>query len=111
LQELGITKSTFYKRPPPWWYSKYLDEGYDGLLNKKKASNRQSNSIPQQQKDLVVQVALDRTDLSSRELAHHITDEQQIFISESSVYRILTERGLVSAPAPYLNNGIGSIQR
>lgn len=76
LQEFGIAKSTFYK-----WYSKYLDHGYDGLLSTKKASNRQWNSIPQQQKDLVVQVALDRTDLSSRELAHYITDEQQVFIS------------------------------
>lgn len=59
-------------------------------------------SIPQQQKDLVVQVALDWTDLSSRELAHHITDEQQIFISESSIYRILKERGLISAPTNIL---------
>jgi len=97
LQELGIAKSTFYK-----WYSKYLDHGYDGLLSTKKASNRQWNSIPQQQKDLVVQLALDRTDLSSRELAHYITDEQQVFISESSVYRILKERGLISAPTHIL---------
>lgn len=97
LQELGISKSTFYK-----WYSKYLDQGYDGLLSKKKASNRQWNSIPQQQKDLVVEIALERTDLSSRELAHHITDEQQVFVSESSVYRILKERGLLSAPTHIL---------
>lgn len=97
LQELGIAKSTFYK-----WYSKFLDHGYDGLLGTKKASNRQWNSIPQQQKDLVVQLALDRTDLSSRELAHYITDTQQVFISESSVYRILKERGLVSAPTHIL---------
>lgn len=68
------------------------------FLSTKKASNRQWNSIPQQQKDLVVQLALDRTDLSSRELAHCITDKQQVFISESSVYRLLKERGLVNAP-------------
>lgn len=37
--------------------------------------------------------------LSSRELAYHLTDEQQIFISESSVYRILKSRGLITSPA------------
>lgn len=97
LQELGTAKSAFYK-----WYCKYLDQGYDGLLSKKKASNRQWNSIPQRQKNLVAQLALHRTDLSSRELAHYITDEQQLFISESSAYRILKERGLISAPTHIL---------
>ncbi len=97
LQEFGIARSTFYK-----WYNSYLDQGYDGLLDKEKASGRQWNSIPQQQKDLVVEVALNKVDLSARELAHYITDEQQIFISESSVYRILKQRGLITAPSHIL---------
>ncbi|MBK9641191.1 MAG: helix-turn-helix domain-containing protein [Saprospiraceae bacterium] len=50
-------------------------------------------------KNLVVILALEFPHLSSRELAHKLTDEQQIFISESSVYRILKERGLIPAPA------------
>ncbi len=97
LQEFGIARSTFYK-----WYNSYLDQGYDGLLDKEKAPGRQWNSIPQQQKDLVVEVALNKVDLSARELAHYITDEQQIFISESSVYRILKQRGLITAPSHIL---------
>jgi putative transposase len=48
---------------------------------------------------LVVELALERPELSSRELAYHLTDNQQIFISESSVYRILKSRGLISPPA------------
>jgi putative transposase len=48
LQEFGIAKSTFYKRPPQRWYSSYLDHGYDGLLSKEKVSNRKWNAIPQQ---------------------------------------------------------------
>ncbi|WP_373517879.1 helix-turn-helix domain-containing protein [Pricia sp.] len=36
---------------------------------------------------------------SLQELAYKITDEQQVFMSESSVYRILKARGLITAPA------------
>ena len=78
LESFGIARSTFYK-----WYQKYLENGYDGLETSKRTSKRQWNSIPEEQKDLVVEIALEHTELSSRELAHKITDEQGIFISES----------------------------
>src|SRR5690606_4380051 len=42
--------------------------------------------------------ALEYPELSSRELAFKITDEQGIYLSESSVYRILKQRGLIAAP-------------
>ena len=63
---------------------------------------RQWNSIPEDQKDLVVEVALEHSELSSRELAYKITDEQGLFISESSVYRILKQRNLIPAPNHFL---------
>ncbi len=94
LRELGLNKSTFYK-----WYKSYSDHGVEGLESSKRGSRRQWNSIPQEQKNLVVELALERPELSSRELAYHLTDNQQIFISESSVYRILKSRGLISPPA------------
>lgn len=94
LREIGLNKSTFYN-----WYNAYSENGVDGLIPNKRSRNRQWNSIPQQQKNLVVKVALDHPELSSRELAYKITDEQQVFISESSVYRILKARGLITAPA------------
>lgn len=93
LESLRIARSTFYK-----WYQKYLENGYDGLETSKRTSKRQWNSIPEEQKDLVVEIALEHTELSSRELAHKITDEQGVFISESSVYRILKQRDLIPAP-------------
>jgi transposase InsO family protein len=49
-----------------------------------------------------VEVALEKPELSSRELAWHITDTEKRFISESSVFRILKERGLITAPAHIL---------
>ena len=94
LREIGLNKSTFYN-----WYKAYSDHGVDGLAPSKRTSRRQWNSIPQEQKNLVVILALEFPHLSSRELAFKLTDEQQIFMSESSVYRILKERGLITAPA------------
>ena len=94
LREIGLNKSTFYN-----WYNAYTEKGVEGLLPNKRCVNRQWNSIPQVQKNLVVKLALDYSHLSSRELAYKITDEQQIFISESSVYRILKSRNLITAPA------------
>ena len=50
-------------------------------------------------KDQVVEIALDKTDLSPRELAWHVTDEYGYYISESSVYRILKAYDLITSPA------------
>lgn len=97
LEEYGISRSTFYN-----WYNLFLKSGYEGLQEKGRASRRRWNRIPDEQKDMVVNIALERTELSSRELAHHITDEQGVFISESSVYRILKSRGLITAPSHIL---------
>jgi putative transposase len=94
LEELGINRSTFYQ-----WYKNYLHDGFEGL--KPKASTRKVfwNRIPDQERNRVVEVALERPELSPRELAFHITDKLGWFISESSVYRILKERGLITSPA------------
>lgn len=97
LKEIGLNKSTFYN-----WYKVYSEEGIDGLAPSKRTSNKQWNSIPQEEKNLIVELALDYPHLSSRELAYKLTDEQQIFISESSVYRILKARGLITAPSHIL---------
>ncbi len=93
LKELGIHKSTFYK-----WYRVYAEKGMEGLLPQKK-NRRQWNSIPEPQKQLVVELALEHTELSPRELSVKLTDEQKIFISESSVYRILKAKGLITTPS------------
>src|SRR5215203_4236331 len=96
LQQLGICKSTFYN-----WYKAYLYKGAEGL-NPERKTRQQWNSIPEAQKQLVVEIALDHPQLSPRELAVKLTDEQRIFISESSVYRILKGKGLITTPAHIL---------
>ena len=97
LKQLGIPKTTFYK-----WYNIYTEKGLVGLENKNPGNRRQWNSIPQEEKNLVVSVALEFTDLSPRELSCKLSDERKVFISESSVYRILKTNGLITSPAHIL---------
>lgn len=94
LEELGINRSTFYE-----WYKRYKEDGYEGLKPRQSSRKTFWNKIPDAEKKKVVKTALDHTELSPRELAYHITDKQGWFISESSVYRILKERGLITSPA------------
>jgi Transposase and inactivated derivatives len=89
LQNLGIHKRTFYN-----WYHAYNLNGIDGLRNSRQCK-RQWNSIPEKQKNLVVELALEYPSESPRLLATRIVDELGVFISESSVYRILKTKGLL----------------
>ena len=93
LVQLGINKSTFYN-----WYHLYLQKGPEGLYPLPCSRRQQWNSIAQEQKNLVVEVALEYPELSPRELSCRLCDAQQLFISESSVYRILKSKGLITTP-------------
>jgi len=94
LAELGIHKSTFYK-----WYNAYLLNGYDGLVDKPKNRKQYWNEIPKEEKQLIVETALDYPERSSREIAFLFSDIHKRFVSESSVYRILKQQGLITSPA------------
>lgn len=94
LGELDIPKRTFYN-----WYGKYSKHGYDGLAPKKRTTNSHWNRIPDKVRNEVVELALEVPELSPRELAHRMIDQNGYFISESSVYRILKSRGLITSPA------------
>jgi len=67
----------------------------------RKPSKRQGtwNKINTSDRNKVVEIALEKPELSSRELAWHITDTYSYYISESSVYRILKANGLISIPS------------
>ncbi len=94
LAELGIARSTFYE-----WYRRYRQRGEKGLDERRSQRRQFWNRIPAAVREQVVQIALERPELSPRELAWHITDHEGYFISESSVYRILKACGLLTSPA------------
>ena len=94
LKELGVPRSTFYR-----WYSDYLEEGEDGLSDKCPRPRQFWNRIPETVRQLVVDLALEHPDRSSRQIAWLFTDQEGYFISESSVYRILKRYDLIESPA------------
>ena len=94
LKELGIPRSTFYN-----WYERFRMGGSKGLEPRKPDRKHYWNKIPDTVRGKVIDLALEVPELSPRELACKMTDEQQYFISESSVYRILKSAGLITSPA------------
>jgi putative transposase len=91
VKELNVSKSTFYS-----WYNKFLEGGPDALEDKKCRSTW--NKIPESYRTKVIEVALDRSEDSPREVATFMTDNSGHFISESSVYRILKAVNLITSP-------------
>ncbi|WP_163078810.1 helix-turn-helix domain-containing protein, partial [Acinetobacter baumannii] len=49
--------------------------------------------------DRIVDLALDKPELSPRELAVTFTDTENYFVSEASVYRLLKANDLITSPA------------
>ena len=93
LDMLGIPRTTFYR-----WYDLYLEDGLEGLSNKSPSPKSVWNRIPDDHRDDLIEFALEHEALTSRELAVKYTDEKRYYVSESSVYRILKEADLITAP-------------
>jgi len=94
LDKLGIPRTTFYR-----WYAHYRLDGESALQDKAPLPGRVWNRIPDEIRERVLTLALDRPELSPRELAITFTDTQDYFVSESSVYRLLKAHDLITSPA------------
>lgn len=82
LATLGVPRSTYYAWLQP---------------TRPRPVRRSWNKLPEQEEQTVLAYAHADPDQSSRELAWAITDRAGFSVSESTVYRILKGRGLVSA--------------
>ncbi len=94
LDKLGIAKTTFYR-----WYDRYQAFGVAGLEDRTSGPGRVWNRIPDEIRQQIVDLALEQTELSPRELAVRFTDTKGYFVSEASVYRILKAHDLITSPA------------
>jgi putative transposase len=94
LDKLGIPRPTFYR-----WYDRFLTHGIEALEDRHSAPSRVWNRIPDDVRNRIIDMALDQTELSPRELAVRFTDTESYFVSEASVYRLLKAHDLITSPA------------
>ena len=94
LAQLGISRATFYR-----WYQRYVARGAVALQDGQPAPRRVWNKLPEAVTAAVIDLGLKEPELSPRELATAFVDQQQYFVSEASVYRLLKARGLITSPA------------
>ncbi len=80
LAELGVSKRDCYH-----WRAR----ARQGSLEDRRHPGPSWNRLSPQEESVVLDVALEQTDLSSRQLAGWITDNKGFSVSESSVYRLL----------------------
>ena len=72
LDQLGIARRTFYR-----WYDHYLESGPEALEDRPSAPSRVWNRIPAHIHDQIIELALEQSELSPRELAVRFTDEKR----------------------------------
>jgi len=94
LDRLGIPRRTFYR-----WYDRYLEGGCEALEDRPSAPRRVWNRLPDEVHEQIIDLALEQSELSPRELAVRFTDERRYFVSEATVYRLLKAHDLITSPA------------
>lgn len=89
LEDLGIPRSTYYH-----WRSEYDRKKTEAF--KRPSSRRPSwNRLKDDEVKRVLAIALENPELSPRLLALKISDEERFSVSESTVYRLLKQKGLI----------------
>jgi hypothetical protein len=94
LETLGIPRATFHR-----WYDRFLAGGVEALEDRRPRPGRVWNRLPDDVRDRIVELALNKPELSPRELAVAFTDTESYFVSEASVYRLLKAHDLITSPA------------
>ena len=89
MAESGVPKSTYYR-----WRARQRS----GKLDDRSSVIRSWNRLTPPEESTVLDVAMEYTDLSSRQLSAWITDNKGFSVSESTVYRILKSQGLIKSP-------------
>jgi putative transposase len=94
LAQLGIPKSTFYG-----WYERFREGGDAALEDLRPHCGEVWNRLPERIRRSILKLALERPELSAREIAVLYTERRRYFVSGSSVYRLLKAHDLITSPA------------
>jgi putative transposase len=94
LDELGIPRATFYRS-----YDRYRAGGPEAMNDHRSRPDRVWNRIPDDVREKIIDLAQQVPELSPRELAVRLTDDNKYFVSEASVYRLLKAHDLITSPA------------
>ncbi len=95
FDQLGVARRTFYR-----WHERYNSKA--GRRHWKTAHLRQAAYGTASTEDIqqhIVEMALEHSELSPRELAVRFTDERRYFVSEATVCRLLKAHDPVISPA------------
>ena len=93
LKELKLSSATYYR-----WRRRYAERGMEGLQDLLPRARRVWNRLRDEERGFIVAYALEHPSLSPREVAARLVDREGRFASESTVYRVLREAGLVKPP-------------
>ena len=91
----GIAKSSYYR-----WLQR---EGEGRLEDRRGGSRLPWNRVRPEEAEKVLRLARSSPELSPRQVALTLTDSDDFYVSESTVYRILRREGLIK-PAEVLQN-------
>jgi len=105
LVRLNIRKSTFYG-----WLKRVQTDGVSALEDNKPSPGIPWNRLPQEEQTAVLELALEKPELSPRELAVTYIDQKNRFVSESTVYRLLKSHDLITSPTYILMQAADKFQ-
>jgi transposase InsO family protein len=90
LARLDMPASTYYR-----WRRRFRSQGRQGLQDLSSYKGRVWNQLLAEERDTVLDVAMVCPELSPREIAVHIADNEGFTVSESTVYRLLKRAGWI----------------
>ena len=92
LIRLDVPFSTYYR-----WKANFEKQGSEGLRDRSPFKGKTWNQLLPEEEEKILQIADHHPEWSPREVSCDISDNHGFSVSESSVYRILKQCGLVKA--------------
>ncbi|PTW01339.1 transposase InsO family protein [Halanaerobium saccharolyticum] len=78
-----------------YWRKRYETDGMEGLKNHKSTPAACPHSLLEEEKQAIIDYALKHPDQRHRKLAKKMMDDDIVYVSASSAYRVLKEGGLI----------------